>query len=70
MWSVRGKDKSHVKLKPDGKEQCSFIIWSYENFGDFLNHKKIKVIGKLSVNSYKGNRSLQMIVDNLEVADE
>lgn len=69
-FQFMGKDKSHVKLKPDGKEQCSFIIWSYENFGDFLDHEKIKVIGKLSVNSYKGNRSLQMIVDNLEVVDE
>lgn len=60
-YRTMGADGSHLKLT-DPLTKFSIIVWSFDNYSTALSKDTVEFVGQLSVNSYMGRSTLQMIV--------
>lgn len=65
-----GKDKSHLKFNLEGqKQRITTIAFNKGKFAPYLSNTdaKVKLAVKLSINEWRGKRSLQLLLEDLSL---
>lgn len=64
-----GSEKNHLKIQyHTGKEQIDVVAFRLGELYNFItNHAELEVVGELGINEWNGNRTVQIIADDLAV---
>src|SRR5699024_3686739 len=67
-----GSDKSHLKIQYQTEEnQIDVIAFRFGELFNFItNHSELEVVGELSINEWNGNRTVQIIAEDMAVNEK